>query len=301
MTKKISIIGSGCVGSMVAFNILAHFNLKELVLVDIAGNLARGTALDLEDTRKFLGFSTHIEGTSDFSRIKNSDIVVITAGITRKEGMNRLDLLKINTKIAQEVSSKIKKFSPSSIIIVITNPLDLITYTVIKKTRFPRNRILGMGSSLDSARLLNLLHQMTNISTLNMGGLVFGPHNKNMIVHLDQITIKGENITSFLGKEKTKRIQQRVKLRGAEIVGFLKTKSAYFAPALACYHLIDAIVNNRNVIIPVSVLLKGEYGLRDICMGVPCLINKNGAEKIIEIKLTQKEKRLFRQLITNNR
>jgi malate dehydrogenase len=291
MLKKRSIIGSGAVGSSLAFNIICRLDIKELVLLDISSDLAKGVALDLEDTRGFLDFSTTITGTKDFSQIKDSDIVVITAGVARKEGMSRLDLLKINAEIAKGISYKIKKYTPNSIIIVVTNPLDIITYVVNKETKISRYKILGMGSSLDTARLFNLIHKETRLSTSSFGGFVFGLHSNDMIVSMRRIRNKEEPIYKFLEKNKIKALQERVRYRGGEIVGFLKNKSAHFAPSLSCYYLIEAIANDKNEIIPVSVLLKGEYGLKNICMGVPCVINKKGIEKIIEIKLAETEKK----------
>jgi malate dehydrogenase len=295
MVKKISIIGAGAVGSTLAFNILSRLNLKELVLVDISGGLAEGIALDLEDTRKFLNFSTYIKGTPKITHIKNSDIVVITAGVARKEGMTRLDLLKINAKIAKELSGKIKKLSPFSIVIVVTNPLDFITYIVTKETKFSRHRVFGMGSGLDTARLMNLLYKETKISVSSLRGFVFGLHSKDMIVSAERIKIEGEKINRYLSKEKIEKLKEEVKLRGAKIVSFLKTKSAYFAPSLAIYQLIEAIVKDKNEVIPVSVLLNGEYGVKDMCLGVPCIINRKGIDKIIEIELNETEEKAIKE------
>jgi malate dehydrogenase len=295
MIKKISIIGVGNVGSTLAFNILQRLDIKELVLVDISGDLAQGVALDLEDTRKFLNFSTEIKGTKNISAIRNSDLVVITAGITRKEGMTRLDLFKINSKIAKDLSLKIKKFAPFSIVIVVSNPLDFITYTVVKETSFSRFRVIGMGSGLDTARLINLLYKITKVSPLSLEGMVFGLHTKDMIVSLKRAKFGGENIEKFVSKEKLRKIEEEVALRGARIVSCLKNKSAYFAPSLAVYQLIEAIVKDKNEIIPVSVLLKGEYGVKDICMGVPCVINRKGVERILEIELDEKEKKKIKE------
>ncbi|HIE36434.1 MAG TPA: malate dehydrogenase [Candidatus Omnitrophica bacterium] len=291
MVKKISIIGAGNVGSVLAFSILQKLDIKELVLVDISGKLAQGIALDLEDTRKFLNFSTQIKGTKNISAIKNSDLVVVTAGVTRKEGMTRLDLFKINSKIAKDLSAKIKKFAPFSIVIVVTNPLDFITYVVVKETNFSRFRVIGMGSGLDTARLINLLYKTTKICCTSLEGIVFGLHTKDMIVSLKRAKVNGESIEKFASLEKLKKVEEQVPLRGAKIVSCLKNKSAYFSPSLAVYQLVEAIVKDKNEIIPVSVLLEGEYGLKDVCLGVPCVINHKGIEKIIEMELDEREKK----------
>jgi len=288
--KKISIIGAGGVGSTLAFNVLAWLAPKELVLIDICEDLVKGVALDLEDTRGFLGFSTKVRGSKNYSLINNSDIVIVTAGISRRKGMTRLDLLKINAGVAKDVSKEIKKLAPAAIIIVVTNPLDFITYTILKETRFNRQRVIGMGSSLDTSRLLNILHKATKAPVSSLEGFAYGPHSKDMIIPLQRIKVKGRGITAVSKKVSPSQIRERTQLRGAEIVGFLKNRSANFAPALSCCSLIEAIAKDANVVIPVSVYLRGEYGLNNICLGVPCLINRKGADKIIEMKLSADEK-----------
>ncbi|OPX29715.1 MAG: hypothetical protein B1H08_03230 [Candidatus Omnitrophica bacterium 4484_171] len=291
MVKKISIIGSGSVGSNLAFCILSYLDIKDLVLVDIAGTLAEGVALDLEDTRSFIGFNTNILGTSNIKHIKDSDIVVITSGIPRKEGMSRLDLFKTNSKIAIGAADKIKRLAPASIIIVVTNPLDLITYVVYKHSHFNRQRVMGMGSSLDSARLANLIHKKLKVSVSDISALVIGPHSKDMIPLDSFVKIKGAALDSFMAQEEISVINDKVKLRGKEIVSFLKKKSASFAPALSCLKLIEAVSKDKNEIIPVSTLLEGEYGLKDMCIGIPCIINRRGVSKIIEVKLNSSQKK----------
>ena len=289
--KKISIIGTGGVGSTLAFNVLAWLVPKELVLIDIYEDLAKGVALDLEDTRGFLGFSTKVRGSKNYSLISNSDIVIFTAGMARKKGMTRLDLLKINAGVAKDVSKKIKRFAPSAIVIVVTNPLDFITYTVLKETKFNRQRVIGMGSSLDTSRLLNILHKATKVQVSSLEGFAYGPHSKDMIIPLQRIRVKGKSLSKVSKSQLPGQIRERTQLRGAEIVGFLKNRSANFAPALSCCSLIEAITKDANAIIPVSVYLKGEYGLNNICLGVPCLINRKGADKIIEMKISADEKK----------
>ncbi len=289
--KKISIIGAGGVGSTLAFNVLAWLAPKELVLIDINEDLAKGVALDLEDTRGFLGFSTKVRASKNYSLISNSDIVILTAGIARRKGMTRLDLLRINSGVAKDVSKKIKKFASLAIVIVVTNPLDFITYVVTKETKFNRQRVIGMGSSLDTSRLLNILHKTTKASISSLEGFAYGPHSKDMIIPLQRIKVKGKGLTTVSKRLSPNQIRERTQLRGAEIVGFLKNRSANFAPALSCCSLIEAIVKDANVVIPVSVHLRGEYGLNNICLGVPCLINRKGVDKIIEMKLSADEKK----------
>lgn len=274
MIKKISIIGVGEVGSTLAFTILNRIAPQELVLLDIAKDRVCGTALDLEDTRGVLKFSTQIKPTDDYADIKDSDIVVITAGIPRKKGMTRLDLLKVNGDIAKQAAKNIKQQAPDSIIIAVTNPLDLITYLIFKETGFPRSRVLGMGASLDSSRLINAVYKATKTDVLSIKGYVWGPHSKEMIVP-----------SSF-----PQDIREAVAQRGAQIVSYLKTGSAHFAPAQSCCYLIEAIAADKKEVIPVSLYLEGEYGLNDICLGVPAVIGSDGAGKIIEVELTADEK-----------
>ncbi|UCD16085.1 MAG: malate dehydrogenase [Candidatus Omnitrophota bacterium] len=290
MVKKISIIGSGSVGSSLAFCLLTKLNLAELNLIDICADLAKGTALDLEDTRGILGFSTQVGAGDDFSLIKGSDIVVITAGVARRQGMNRLDLLKTNAAVAREVSKKIKELAGDALVIVVTNPLDLITYIVNKETGFPRTRVLGMGVSLDTSRLLNILYKETKLPPSSLEAFVYGVHSKDMIVDLSRAKATGEPLNKILDEQKMEDIKQKVRSRGAQIVGFLKTRSAHFAPSLACFSLIEAIVGDSDKVIAVSVLLNGEYGLTDVCMGVPCVINREGVKKIVEIELKRSDK-----------
>lgn len=297
MVKKISIIGTGAVGSTLAYHLISRLSLKELVLLDINGDLAKGIALDLEDTRGILNFNTKIKGTKNYKDIKDSDIVVFTAGVARKEGMTRADLLKINAKIAKEVSANIVKNAPYSIVIAVTNPLDFITYVFSKETNFARNRVIGMGSLLDTSRLMNILHNQTQVSTSSLEGYVFGLHSKDMIVSTDRLKAEGEPIDKFLSKEKKEKLSSRVQQRGAEIVGFLKNRSASFAPSLSCCKLIEAIAYNKSEILPVSLMLKGEFGLKDVCCGVPCIINRKGAEKIVETKLSSTENKQLEKVV----
>ncbi|MDD4955477.1 MAG: malate dehydrogenase [Candidatus Omnitrophica bacterium] len=296
MFKKVSIIGAGAVGSTLTFHLFSRSHFKEIALVDIADGLAKGVSLDIEDSRSFFDSTAQIIGTDDFCAIADSDIVVVTAGVARKDGMTRHDLLKINAKVAKDISSHIKKHASKSILIVVTNPLDLITGIFAKETGFERNRVFGMGSSLDSARLLNILHQETKISTSVLEAFVFGLHNNDMIVSRDRMRVKGETINKFLDEEAIKRVQNKTAHRGGEIISFLKNRSANFAPSYSIFRLIEAISKNKNEIIPVCALLKGEYGLTDVCVGVPCIINSKGIEKVVELTLGEEEKIKLRKI-----
>ena len=278
-------------GSNLAFHVLSRLNIKDLVLVDIAGTLAKGIALDLEDTRGFLHFDTNITGTSNMHHIKNSDIVVITCGLPRKAGMTRYDLFKTNSKITMDVSAKIQRFAPAAIVIVVTNPLDLIVFVATKYTGFDRRRVLGMGSSLDSLRLINLIYKQVKVSPSQINALVCGPHSKDMIPLLPLVTIKGLALSKFLPEDKISILKKNVKLRGKEIVDYLKNRSAFFAPGLSCYNLLEAVCCDKKSVIPVSILLKGEYGLKNVCLGVPCVVGRSGIERILEIDLDKNDKK----------
>ncbi|MFH1768921.1 MAG: malate dehydrogenase [Candidatus Omnitrophota bacterium] len=291
MINKISIIGSGLVGSTLAFNILQRLPVVQLILVDIAPNLAQGIALDLEDTRGLSAFDTEIIATGDIHCIKNSDIIVVTCGLARKEGMTRLDLAKTNSQIAMKIAKDVKKLSPMSIVIVVTNPLDLITYVVRKYTGFERRRVLGMGSSLDTARFVNIIYKRAKISPQNIDAVVIGPHSKDMIPLSFAANIGGVALSKIVSRKQIDKAVEEVKSRGKTIVDYLKNHSAQFAPALACCKLIEAVVFNQNAIVPVSVLLKNEYGLSDICLGVPCVINRRGMEKVLQLDLSSHERK----------
>jgi len=223
MPGKISIIGCGGVGANLGFNVISRIRPKELVLVDINLGLAKGVALDLEDTRGILNFSTKIKGTNNYSNIKNSRIIVITAGIARRPGMTRLDLLRTNTKVTSDISHKIKKFAPTSVVIVVTNPLDFITYVVTKKTGFSRKRVFGMGSSLDTSRFFNIISNKADIGSLSLSGFVYGSHSKDMIVEKTKLSVSGERIDKFIKNVDFLKLKKSVQLRGAEIVKNLKT------------------------------------------------------------------------------
>jgi len=290
MVKKISVIGAGAVGSHVAYHCLCRFDLKELVLLDIAGDLAKGIALDLEDTRNFIGFTAEVKGTSKHQDLKDSDIVVITAGLARKEGMTRYDLARVNAKITAELSSQIKRFAPGAVVVVITNPADFITSVVQKETGFDRSRVIGMGSSLDSARFANLIHKQIKADPASIHALVMGLHSKDMVPLASRSTVKNLPLELMLSREKFSLLKEKVQLRGKEIVDHLKKGSAFFAPSLTCAQLLEAIVRDRHELICVSTLLKGEYGLDGVCAGVPCVIGRKGILNIVQIELSEEER-----------
>jgi len=289
---KISVIGAGSVGSSLAWLILINKLSKRISLIDIDEDWAKGIACDLNDSRFILKSDTFIEGSSDYSAVKDSDIIVVTAGSPRKPGMRRQDLLKINAGIISSVSKEIKKHSPGSIVILVTNPLDLMVYVALENTGFSSKRVFGMGSSLDSSRLANFISQETGVSVKDITPLVMGMHSKDMLVS-KQSKIGVFSIEEFIPAEGFLALKEKTCNRGKEIVDYLKKGSARFGPAAAVVEIIEAIDKDSQKIIPVSCLLENEFSLGKFCTGMPCVIGKNGIEKVLQPHLLPEEKKLL--------
>ncbi|MDD5565568.1 MAG: malate dehydrogenase [Candidatus Omnitrophica bacterium] len=285
---KISVIGAGNVGSLAALHI-ARQDLGEVVLLDIAGALARGKALDLEDACAHLRVPYRIAASDNISCIQDSDIIVITAGFARKPGMTREELFDKNSQILKDLSSAIKKHAPGSIVIVVTNPLDVMTYLVLRYTGFAPAKVLGMGVSLDAARFSNLISQATTVPAQDIEAVVVGTHGEGMLPLPRFTYVKGIALDEFLDDAQVQLLCQKTRERGKEIVSFLGTGSAFFAPSLCIADLVSAIAKDQKRTIGVSTLLRGEYGLKNICIGVPCILGKSGIEKVIELKLNASE------------
>jgi malate dehydrogenase len=289
---KISIIGAGNVGGLLALRLL-EFNLGEIILIDVAEGLAEGKALDLEDNAAVYKFNSNIKGSQNIKDILGSDIVVITAGFARKPGMSREELLKKNALIVKQISFSIKEFSPQAIVLVVTNPVDIITYLVLKTTGFSYQKVLGVGVSLDAARFTNLISKELNIPCAEIETMVIGAHSETMLP-LERFTfIKGIPLNKFLDEEAIKRLKEQTVKRGARIVSLYGSGSAYFAPSSAIAEIIRVILKNGRRTLGVSTYLSGEYGVKDICIGVPCILGKEGREKIIELELNSSESELF--------
>ncbi|MCM8780375.1 MAG: malate dehydrogenase [Candidatus Omnitrophica bacterium] len=286
---KIGIIGAGQVGSLTAMRVLQEA-IGEVVLVDIIKGLAQARALDLEDQAGLLKQDYQIKGTEQIEEIQGSDILVITAGLTRKPGMKREDLLTKNAEILKEICLRIRTLAAEAIVIVVTNPLDIMTYYALKITGFSPNRVFGMGVSLDASRFINLISKELNISVADIDTYVLGSHGEGMLPLGRLTTIRGISLEEFLDEGKIERLVKRTIERGKEIVDLLGNGSAYLAPSLAITNLVKAIAKNEKRIIGVSAYLDGEYGLRDICIGVPCRIGRSGIEDIIELDLQPQEK-----------
>jgi malate dehydrogenase len=292
---KISIVGAGNVGGLAAMHI-AEENLGEVFLIDIAAGLAKGKAFDLEDSRDLLNNDFSIFGTDNIDAIKDSGIIVITAGLARKPGMTREELVHYNAQVLKSVCEKIKILSADAIVIIVTNPLDVMTYFASKTIGLKSSKkIFGMGATLDGSRFANLISQELNISPSEIHPCVIGSHGE-MMLPLPRFTlVKGKPITEILPKEKIEELVKRTVERGKEIVSLLGSGSAYFAPAAAILEIVRAVVKDQKATLGVSVFLDGEYGEKNICLGLPCVIGKNGIEKIATLDLNPEEKEKFKE------
>ncbi|MFN5943143.1 MAG: malate dehydrogenase [Bacteroidota bacterium] len=291
---KVTVVGAGAVGATCADNIARKELVKELVLVDIKEGFAEGKALDMMQTAALLGFDTQIIGsTNDYSKTANSDVCVITSGIPRKPGMTREELIGTNAKIVEEVSKNLLKYSPNTIIVVISNPMDTMTYLTLKATGLPKNRVIGMGGILDSARFKCYLQQALNCSANDLHGVVVGGHGDTTMIPLTRLaTLNGLPVSNFLSEEQLQKIAADTMVGGATLTKLLGT-SAWYAPGAAGAALVEAILRDERKVFPCCVSLEGEYGQNDICLGVPVVIGKNGWESIIDYKLTDAEQAEF--------
>jgi malate dehydrogenase len=286
---KVSIIGAGFVGSTAA-NLLAGKDICDIVLVDIIEGVPQGKALDMQESSSILGFDSKIIGTNDYKDTKDSDIVVITAGVARKPGMTRDDLIGINSKILFSASKEVAKYSPNAIIIVVSNPLDAMVYIAKKVSGFEKNKVMGMAGVLDSARFKTFISLKTGISSKNINAMVLGGHGDDMVPLSRLANIGGVPISELLSEEKIKKIEERTRNGGAEIVNYLKTGSAYFAPAASIVLMVEAIILDKKTLLSAAVWLEGEYGYENMFMGVPVVLGKDGVESIIELNLLESEK-----------
>ncbi len=287
---KVSIIGAGNVGSSCAEYISLKSIASEVILLDIKKGLAEGKALDLSQTSTTLGFNTRIIGaTNDFSLTSNSDVVVITSGVPRKPGMTREELIGINAEIVKSVVDKILSNSPNTIIIVVSNPMDTMAYLALKVSGLSKNRIIGMGGALDSSRFKTYLSIAMNKPASDIQGMVIGGHGDTTMIPLTRLaTYNGIPVSDFLSNQKLSEISNSTMVGGATLTKLLGT-SAWYAPGASVSYLVDSILNDQKKIIPCSVFLDGEYGQKDICIGVPCVIGKNGIDSILEIELNKDE------------
>lgn len=291
---KVTIVGAGNVGASCADVISYRGIASEVVLLDIKEGFAEGKAMDIMQCATTTGFNTQVSGvTNDYSKTANSDVVVITSGIPRKPGMTREELIGINAGIVKSVAENILKFSPDTIIVVVSNPMDTMTYLTLKATGLPKNRIIGMGGALDSSRFKYYLSKALNKPGNDVQGMVIGGHGDTTMIPLTRLaSYNGAPVSNYLSQDELDKVAADAMVGGATLTGLLGT-SAWYAPGASVAYLVDSILNNQNKMIACSVLLEGEYGQSDICLGVPCIIGKNGVQEIVDVKLNDAEKATF--------
>lgn len=290
MVNKITVVGAGNVGATTAQRLAEKELARTVVMVDVAEGIPQGKGLDQWESAPIEGFDSHIIGTNSYEETADSDIVVITAGIARKPGMSRDDLLNTNAGIVKQVSEQVKKSSPNSILIIVSNPLDVMSYVAMQTTGFPRERVLGMAGVLDTARYRSFLAEAADVSVRDIQAMVLGGHGDTMVPLISYTSVSGIPITQLISKEKLDAIVARTRTGGGEIVKHLKTGSAYYAPSAAAVQMCEAIAKDQKRILPCAAWLQGEYGLRDLFLGVPCKLGRSGLEKIYEVELTADER-----------
>ena len=302
--KKITIVGAGNIGATLAL-LLARRETADITLIDINEGVAKGKALDIMEASPILGFNAHVAGTGNYEDTADSDVVVITAGFPRKPGMSRDDLLFKNFEVVKSVSEQIRKYSPNAFVIVVTNPLDAMTYTALKVTGFPKERVMGMAGVLDSARFAYFISEKTGISVENIKAFVIGGHGDDMVPLPKYTTISGMPVKKFLSDEELKEVIERTRFGGGEIVQLLKTGSAFYAPAASILEMVLAILWNKRKILSASVYLDGEageyYGASGLCVGVPVVLGKEGVEDIIKLDLSEEEWQAWRKSVDSVR
>ena len=293
---KVTVVGAGNVGASCAEYIAIKRIASEVVLLDIKEGFAEGKALDLTQTATTLGFNTRITGvTNDYSATAGSDVVVITSGIPRKPGMTREELIGINAGIVQSVAESVLKNSPNAIIVVVSNPMDTMTYLALKATGLPKNRIIGMGGALDSSRFKTYLSKALDKPANDIQGMVIGGHGDTTMIPLTRLaSYNGTPVSQHLSAEKLEEVAAATMVGGATLTKLLGT-SAWYAPGASVAYLVDSIINDQKRMIPCSVYLEGEYGQNDICIGVPCIIGKDGVEAIVDVQLNESEQAKFEQ------
>jgi malate dehydrogenase len=289
--KKISVIGAGFVGATAA-HWAAEKELGDVVLMDILEGIPQGKALDLFEASPVEGFDSRVIGTNGYEDTKNSDVVIVTSGVPRKPGMSREDLLDINRKIIESVVGEVVKKSPNTILIMVTNPLDTMTYLAYKKSGLPKERVMGMAGVLDTARFRAFIAMELGVSVEDIQALLLGGHGDEMVPLPRYTTVSGIPLSQLLPKETIDRLVDRARKGGGEIVNLLKTGSAFYAPSAGAIQMAEAILKDKKRILPCCVYLNGEYGLKDICFGVPVKLGAKGVESIIELELTEEERKL---------
>ncbi len=288
--KKVSIIGAGNVGATATYHI-AERVIADLVMVDIEQGVTEAKALDFLHAGPIRGYDVSIQGTSDFAAIAESDVVVITAGIARKPGMDRMDLLKVNTEVVKSAAQSIDRYAPNATVIVVTNPLDVMCRVALRTTGFSMRRVVGMAGILDSTRFRYFVAEALGCAPSDVHAMVLGGHGDQMVPLPRFTTVSGIPITRLLDAATIERLVDRTRKGGAEIVQYLKTGSAYYAPAASAAEMVEAVLTDRKTLAPCAAYLRGEYGIENLFVGVPVILGRNGIERIVELELTEDERR----------
>jgi malate dehydrogenase len=288
--KKIAVVGAGHVGATCSQLLAMKELAREVVLVDIAEGIPQGKGLDQWESAPIEGFDARVSGANDYEGCKGAEIFIVTAGIARKPGMSRDDLLKTNANVITSVSNEIKRVAPDSIVIMVTNPLDVMAQVALETTGFPRARVIGMAGVLDTARYRSFIALELDVSIEDIQALVLGGHGDTMVPLASYTSVSGIPLTQLLAQDRIDALVERTRKGGGEIVAYLKTGSAYYAPAAAAVQMAEAIVKDKRRILPCAAWLQGEYGMKDLFLGVPCLLGENGLERIIEVELAEDEK-----------
>ncbi len=292
--SKVTVVGAGNVGATVANVLVFHEVADEVVMLDVKQGVSEGKAMDMNQTAQSLGFDTKVVGcTNDYAQTANSDVVVITSGIPRKPGMTREELIGVNAGIVKSVAENILKYSPNTILVVISNPMDTMTYLALKSLGLPKNRVIGMGGMLDSSRFKYFLSQKLGCNANEVDAMVIGGHGDKTMIPLTRLaSYKGMPASSLMSKEDLEKVAADTMVGGATLTGLLGT-SAWYAPGASGAYVVESIIHDQKKMIPCSVYLEGEYGQSDICIGVPVILGKNGIEKIVELDLNEEEKAKF--------
>lgn len=293
--NKITVVGAGNVGATAAQRIAEKELARQVVLVDIVAGIPQGKALDQWQSAPIEGFDSRVIGANDYGPSEGSELFVVTAGIARKPGMSRDDLIKTNAKIVKSVSQEIKKCAPQTIVIVVSNPLDVMCWVAKEVTGFPRERVIGMAGILDAARYRSFLAEAIDVSVEDIQAMVLGGHGDTMVPLISYTTVSGIPITQLIDRKQLDQIVERTRKGGAEIVSYLKTGSAYYAPSAAATQMVEAIVRDKKRVLPCAAWLEGEYGMEGMYLGVPCKLGATGLERIIEVELSNDEQAALRQ------
>ncbi|ABD44535.1 malate dehydrogenase, NAD-dependent [Ehrlichia chaffeensis str. Heartland] len=303
--KKIALIGAGSIGGMIAYLVRSR-NLGDVVLLDVNGGIAKGKALDIAESSPVAKHNGEILGTNNYADIEGADAIIVTAGISRKPGMSRDDLINTNVHVIKEVAENIAKYAPNAFVVVVTNPLDIMVLAMHKYSHLPSNMVVGMAGVLDAARFSYFIAKELNVSVDSVSSIVLGGHGDFMLPLVKYSSVGGISIAdlvkmNLITQDRVNEIIEKTRKGGEEIVNLLKVGSAYYAPAESALLMVDSYLNDRRLMLSCSVYLKGEYGVHDLFVGVPVIIGKNGVEKVIELQLTEEEKNVFNDSVMSIR